>query len=45
MLRDLCKHAQEGAFEVNINGALEVTFELHLLVHKIAQNDSIKKWT
>ena len=41
---------QEGAFEVKIKGALEVTIELylkmdmvvHVLGHKSAQNDSIK---
>ena len=43
---------QEGAFEVKIKGALEVTIELylkmdmvvHVLGHKSAQNDSIKRW-
>ena len=42
---------QEGPFEVKIKGALEVTIELylkmdmvvHVLGHKSAQNDSIKR--
>ena len=50
LLQDLYKDAQEGAFQVKIKGVLEVTAELHLkmlmvvhlLMHKIAQNDSIK---
>ena len=42
MLRNLYKRAQQGAFEVKIKGALEARIELHLLVHKFAQRDSIK---
>ena len=53
VLRDLYKDAQEGAFEVKINGELEVTMELHLKMHmgvhllgyRSSQNDSIKRWT
>ena len=51
VLRDLYKDAQEGAFEVKINGELEVTMELHLKMHmgvhllgyRSSQNDSIKR--
>ena len=50
---DLSIDAQEGAFEIKIKGALEVTIELHLKMctvvdlseHRSAQNYSIKKWT
>ena len=49
---DLCKDAQEGAFEVEIKGLLEVTIKLHLKIrmvvdlsdHRSAQNSSIKRW-
>ena len=51
ILRDLHKDAQEGAFEVEIKGVLVVAIKLHfkmdmvvhLLLHKTAQNDSIKR--
>ena len=53
VLWDLYKDAQEGAFEVETTGALEVTIELHLkmstvvflLGHRSAKNDSVKMWT
>ena len=48
---DLYTDAQEGAFEVEIKGALKVNAEFHLKMHMLvhlsghrsAQNDSIKK--
>ena len=49
--KDLYTDAQEGALEVEIKSALEVTIELHLKMcmvvqlpgHRSAQNDSIKR--
>ena len=50
VLQDLYKDTQEGAFEVETKGALEVTVELYLKMHivvqllgrKNTQDDSIK---
>ena len=35
LLQDLHKDAQDGAFEVEIKGAIEVTMELYMEMHLV----------